>query len=271
MVFSLTTQNKVYQPNNFGNLISVGTVHAKALNGRQIGVPQPQLGCLSVVPLTASATNLVNAVANPGAAKYISITAGTGVIAVAGIYNVFTNTTDTVYFFDTPRAVIVTLAAGGTASTFTVWGFDEDDVFLTETISVAGGGGVTTGTGKKAFAGVTRIYSNAAGGTGAAVSVGTSDVIGLPYVLDNVNRILGTGNFGTGNVFGAVATYAVADLTVPATATTGDIRGTVLLPSASDGTKRLVVIWEIAATVYDVGQENYTSVYGVPQYAVSYI
>lgn len=268
MVFSLTTLNKVYQPNNVGNLISIGTISAKALNGRQTGVPQPQLGCISVVPLTASTTNLANAVAATTGAGYITITAGTGITAVAGIYNVFTNTTDTVYFFDTPRAVIITEAAGGAAVTYTVWGFDEDDVFMTENIAVAGGVGATTGTGKKAFAGITKVWASAA--STAAISVGTTNIIGLNYVLDNANRIFGTGNFGTGATFGAVATYAVAVLTNPATATTGDIRGTVTLPSSADGTKRLVVTWVMAASTSEVNQENYAAIYGVPQYAAPY-
>lgn len=259
MVFSLTTQNRFYQPNNFGNLISIGIVRANALNGSQIGVPQPQLGSISVVPLAASTTNLANAVTATTGAGYITLTAGTGVTAVAGIYNVFTNTTDTVYFFDIPRAVVITEAAGGTAVTYTVWGFDEDDVFMTENIAVAGGVGATTGTGKKAFAGVTKVWAAAA--STAAISVGTTDIIGLRYVLDNVNRILGTGNYGTGTTFGAVSTYAVADLTAPATAITGDIRGTVTLPSSSDGTKRLVVAWIMAASTNDVNNEvyNYTA------------
>ena len=266
MVFSLTAQNRVYQPTNFGQLISTGSVTAKALNGRQIGVPQPQLGCLSVAPLAASTTNLANAVTATTGAAYITLTAGTGVTAVAGIYNSYTNTTDTVYYFDVPRAVIITEAAGGAAVTYTVWGFDEDDVFMTEQIAVAGGVGATTGTGKKAFAGVTRVYASAA--STAAISVGTTDIIGLPYVMYNANSVL-AGNFGTAATIVPVATYVQASVAT-ATATTGDIRGTALLPAASDGTKRLFVTWVIAATTAEVNAQTYATVYGVPQYAAPY-
>ena len=194
MVFSLTTKNKVVQANNFGNLISVGSVYAKALNGRQIGVPQPQLGCLSVVPLTASTTNLLNAT-RPSGIGYITLTAGAGITAVPGIYNSYTNTTDTVYFFDTPRALVITTTGTEINITFTIWGFDEDNVFMTENIVI--GGSPATFFGKKAFAGVTRIWVNIRPAN--AVSIGTSDIIGLPYyLLDNSSVI--NNNFGTGTV-----------------------------------------------------------------------
>lgn len=266
MVFSLTTQNQFYQPNNVGNLISIGTVKAKALNGSQVGVPQPQLGSISVAPLAASVTTLADAVAATTSASYIPLTASVRATAVPGIYNKYTNTTDTVYFFDTPRAVSITLAAGSTTTTFTIWGFDEDDVFMTEQIlNVAAN---TTVPGKKAFAGVTRVW--AGGATVGAISVGTTAIIGLPYVLDNVNRILGSGNFGTGNTFGAGASYAVADLNV-ATGITGDIRGTVNLGDFTlDGINRLVVAWIMDNNTHDVNQQNYRTVYGVPQFAQLY-
>jgi hypothetical protein len=267
MVFSLTTQNRFYQPNNFGNLISIGTVQAQALNGMQVGIPQPQLGSISVAPLAASNTNLANLVAATTSAAYIPLTVGTGVTAVAGIYNIFTNTTDTVYFFDTPRAVSITLAAGSTTTTFTVWGFDEDDVFMTEQIIATAN---TTVPGKKAFAGVTRV--RAGGATVGTISIGTTNIIGLPYVLDNVNRILGLGNFGSNNIFGTtLATfYTVASL-ITATAITGDIRGTVNLSSFTvNGINRLVVAWIMAASTNDVNQQNYTTVYGVPQFKAPY-
>ena len=273
MVFSLTTQNQFYQPNNVGNLISIGKVKAKALNGSQVGVPQPQLGSISVAPLAESTTTLANLAPATTSASYIPLTASVGATAVPGIYNNYTNTTDTVYFFDTPRAVSITLAAGSTTTTFTIWGFDQDDVFMNEQIlNVAGN---TTVAGKKAFAGVTRVW--AGGATVGTISVGTTAIIGLPYVLDNVNRILGSGNFGAPTIIAPIpatgigTSYTIADQTAPATAITGDIRGTVnLLAFTLNGTNRLVVAWIMAASTNDVNQQNYRTVYGVAQYVVPY-
>jgi hypothetical protein len=272
MVFSLTKQNQFYQPNNVGNLISIGKVKAKALKGSQVGVLQPQLGSLSVVPLAGSTTTLANLVPATTSASYIPLTASVGATAVPGIYNNYTNTTDTVYFFDTPRAVSITLAVGSTTTTFTIWGFDQDDVFMTEKISVSAS---TTIFGKKAFAGVTRVW--AGGATVGAISVGTTAIIGLPYVLNNVNRILGSGNFGAPTIIAPIpatgigTSYTIADQTAPATAITGDIRGTVNLSAFTvNGINRLVVVWLMSASTNDVNQQNYRIVYGVPQYVVPY-
>jgi hypothetical protein len=271
MVFSLTTQNRFYQPNNFGNLISIGTVQAQALNGMQVGIPQPQLASISVAPTVASNTSLASAVTGPTSASYIPLTAGANITVVSGVYNSITNTTDTVYFFDTPRTVVIALGGGGAPSTiFTVWGFDQDDVFMTEQITVTNGNTVI---GKKAFAGITRVW--AASATTSTVSVGVSNIIGLPYVLNNVNRII-SGDFGIPTVItvipatGIGTNYTIADQTATATAITGDIRGTVLLPSAADGIKRLVVAWIMAGNSNDVNNQTYGTVYGVSQYAAPY-
>ena len=267
MVFSLTTQNQFYQPNNVGNLISIGKVKAKALNGSQVGVPQPQLCSISVAPLAASTTTLANLAPATTSASYIPLTASVGATAVPGIYNKYTNTTDTVYFFDTPRAVSITLAAGSTTTTFNIWGFDQDDVFMNEEIlNVAGN---TTVAGKKAFAGVTRVW--AGGATVGTISVGTTAIIGLPYVLENVNRILGSGNFGAPTIIAPIpaTAYTVASLSILSNG--GDIRGTVNLSAFTlNGTNRLVVAWIMDASTNDVNQQNYRTVYGVAQYVVPY-
>jgi hypothetical protein len=151
--------------------------------------------------------------------------------------------------------------------------FDQDDVFMTEQVNVANTPNVNFTIGKKAFAGITRVW--AASATTSAISVGVSNIIGLPYVLNNVNRIIG-GNFGAPTVIAAIPAtgignnYTIADQTAPATAITGDIRGTVLLPSAADGIKRLVVAWIMAGNSNDVNNQTYGTVYGVSQYAAPY-
>ncbi len=341
MVFSLTTQNKVVQPNNFGNLISVGSVQAHAFNGGQTGVPQPQLGSLLVIPLAASNTNLLNATIPP-ANSYITLTAGNGVTAVPGIYNSYTNTTDTVYFFDTPRALSVTLAGSGPTSTLTVWGFDEDNVFMSENITTVNS---STVYGKKAFAGVTRIWINTE--PTSNLSIGTSNIIGLPYYLkDNtlvisntyagslvnasgtstlvagvspviptlaitansivqitrtitnssptlgalaVVNIIANTSFQVVSLDPATAATETADVSSfswnivnatqgtvvkgdsnTATATTGDIRGTVTLPIPSDGARSLQFTYIIDTTTTGVNNQNYSSIYGVPQYKTPY-
>lgn len=341
MVFSLTTQNKIVQPNNFGNLIGIGSVQANAFNGGQTGIPQPQLGSLLVTPLAASNTNLLNATI-PDANSYITLTAGTGITAVPGIYNSYTNTTDTVYFFDTPRALSVTLAGTGPLSTLTIWGFDEDNVFMSENIGTANS---STVYGKKAFAGVTRIWINTA--PTSNLSIGTSDIIGLPYYLKDNTRIIsntfasdlisasGTSTLVAGvspviptlaikansivqitrtvinsspslgalavvniiantsfqvasldpataatetedvssfswNIVNAAQGTVVKGDSNTATATTGDVRGTVTLPIPSASGRTLQFTYVIDTTTIGVSNQNYQSIYGVPQYQTPY-
>ncbi len=270
MVFSLTQLNNKYQANNFGLNISVGNVSSKALNGRQLGVPQPQLACLNVIPAYGTNTSVainVTALAVAGYVPFSNI--GSAITVVPGIYNVFTNTTDTVYYFDVPRNVTINIATGAITTTFTVWGFDEDDVFMTETITCTTAGGVSVNqSGNKAFAGITKVYASNGTGDGGAITITGGSRIGLPYVLDDASRIF-VGNYSNGNTIGVLAGYVVAS-TIPATATTGDIRGTANLTGV-DGVKRLVVGWVMAALPAEVNAENYATVYGVPQYRIPYI
>ena len=340
MVFSLTTQNKSVQPINYGNLISIGSVQANAFNGAQTGVPQPQLASFSVAPLAASFNNLYD-FGIPASFSYIPITAGSGITPVFNVYNSYTNTNETVYFFDTPRALSIALAGALSSVVLTIWGFDQDNVFMTEEINVIGNIPVFS---KKAFAGVTRIWVNNA--PTSPLSIGTSDIIGLPYCLVDKTRII-TNSFAAdaaitsgittlvSGISPAIPTIAVtpnsmlllsrlftgastqignllpvnyinhvsfkvisldsvgataagdksqvcwsivngtqgtpvkAD-TATATATTGDVRGTVTLPIPSNGVYNLQFNYLLADTTIGVSNQNYQTVYGVPQYAAPY-
>jgi len=59
--------------------------------------------------------------------------------------------------------------------------------------------------------------------------------------------------------FVTTGTFAAAVTTSPATTTTGDVRGTYLVPSASDGTKRLT-LW-----VFVFDNDTQVGLYGVAQ------
>ena len=111
---------------------------------------------------------------------------------------------------DVPRNVV---AAWTTAAVLTVIGTDFYGQPQTE--SSASG---TTFTGKKAFATITAI-SVSTNVTGA--TVGTGNVLGLPY------KVISGDVFGsTFNDAADAGTVVLGDITLPATATTGDVRGT---------------------------------------------
>jgi len=112
---------------------------------------------------------------------------------------------------------------------------------MTETITGASGG---VASGKKAFKWVTSVTHT--GSVASTVTIGTGDVYGFPLRADSFGYtyIIWNGTSITANTG-----FTAAVTTNPATSTTGDVRGTYAVQSASDGTKRL----EIGQTLNIVG------------------
>lgn len=176
--------------------------------------------------------------------------------AVAGAGNLTLNgslVSGGVATFDVPRAVSVTSAnAGDTTQTATVYGTDAYGIPVVETISF---NGAATVSGKKAFKTVTRIAISAA--MAGNTSAGTTDILGLPYAVNSRNYAMTAYN----GAIVTTGTFVAAVTTSPATATTGDVRGTYTPASATDASKRLT-IW-----IYVSNPDSQTGLYGVSQYS----
>ena len=117
------------------------------------------------------------------------------------------------------RGVQITGAGGSSGGTFTVAGWDIYGQPMTETITV---GAASTGWGKKAFkyiSSVTPNFSDAANYT-----VGTSDVFGFAY---RSRAVEDTRVWWAAALMVSGTGWLTADTTSPATATTGDVRGTI--------------------------------------------
>lgn len=185
----------------------------------------------------------------------LSATAVAAAQAVAGAGNLTINGASAsggVATMDVPRAVgILSTDAGDTTQTATVYGTDAYGVPTVETIAFNGTNAVN---GKKAFKTITRVAISAAM-TGNA-TVANTGIFGLPYVAANRGAVLTAWN----SAFVTTGTFAAAVTTSPATATTGDVRGTYLVPDAADGTKVLYV-W-----MYIADPETNNGLYGVDQY-----
>jgi hypothetical protein len=129
------------------------------------------------------------------------------------------------------RTVSLTANAGATGQAVTVRGYDVYGQPMSEAITVVGG---STVNGKKAFKYVTSI-TPATTDAGHTISAGTTDVIGINFRSDfwEYMDVFMAGQFVTTSTG-----WTVADATSPATATTGDVRGTYALQTASnfDGT-----------------------------------
>jgi hypothetical protein len=188
--------------------------------------PLGRIYVFDVVPQAASTSNIA-ATQTPTGASNLTLTAG------AGVRSVVRNDGVSVLQLDCPRAVAVSLVTGGTARAYTISGYDYYGQAMSEVItSVA----AATTNGKKAFYQIVSIAG--AGASTTAVTVGTTQLIGLPV------RVIDGGylcHVGWNNAFALdTGTLAVA-ATATATTSTGDVRGTFSPSSAPDGIKRLVL------------------------------
>jgi hypothetical protein len=106
----------------------------------------------------------------------------------------------------------------------------------------------TSHTGKKAFKTVTSVTSSA---SITAATVGTGNALGLPYTLQALYDIdagpwsvVASTNVATAD---ATPTIAYADVTTPATQSTGDVRGTYTPTVTPDGAHNFVIRYQVIA------------------------
>lgn len=186
--------------------------------------PVGRIYVFDVIP-QAALTNNIAASQTAAGAGALTLTAGTStksVINAAG---------QTVIQLDVPRAVRVNCST--TARAFTVSGYDYYGQAMSELITVAVAG--TAVSGKKAFF---QISSVTIAGSATVCLVGTTDIIGLPVRVTNVAYVASVKSNNT--LAQDAGTFVAAD-TATATTTTGDVRGTYVPATASDGIVRTVM------------------------------
>lgn len=206
----------------------------------------------------ATSTELPNA----STKTYTTANAGTSPVDDAGLPTAATvkmldGLNYSVFPLDVPRNI--TLAASHDTSlvamTVKVVGFDQWGARVSETLTVTATGTSKTVAGLKAFTWIYSIAITSAGNaTTNTLSVGFGDVLGLPYALQEKADVLGI-------YFNDAADSAtvVKAASATATATTGDVRGTIDPASACDGSK--VVVW------YHIDGSTQAGLAGVAQYA----
>lgn len=133
------------------------------------------------------------------------------------------------------RTVQVTSVGNDSAATVTIKGFDIYWYPMTQTLTLSNASVATT---TKAFK---YIQSITPAGTlsGSNVSVGHADTIGFPLRVDF--QSFADIYWPQPALIGSATGFTAAVTTSPATALTGDVRGTYALQSASDGTKRMIM------------------------------
>jgi len=154
------------------------------------------------------------------------------------------------------RAIRLVSGSNDSGITFTVSGWDIYGFPMTETITGANAG---TANGAKAWKYISGITHT--GTVAGTLTIGTQDVIGLPLQALRFGRL----EIAYNNAWITANTgFTAAVTTSPATATTGDVRGTYALQSASDGTKTIQVFITIPPANLNT-VNGAASVYGVTQ------
>lgn len=240
---------------------------------------------INQVPSAAAANNI--ALSQSPAAGAIVLTAGTGItsgititradnpgLQVSGLFAIDgamlplrfgDQLLGSICFWDPTKAVSrsIQIVSGGNDSgiNFTVTGFDLYGYPMQETRA---GGNAGASNFQKAFKYIQSVTHT--GSIASTVTVGTTDVLGFPLRSDFFGDVTLIWN----NTYITAATgYTAAVTTSPATAATGDVRGTWNLAStsggASDGTKRIQLSLTPPLGNMNVGA-NVNGLFGVPQF-----
>ena len=154
------------------------------------------------------------------------------------------------------RGISISGVASGTGGAFLVKGYDIYGFPMSQTVTV-GAGANTVNSLKtfKAVVSVTPQFTDAHN-----YSVGTADVYGFGVFAKRFSKtaILWAETWVT-----ASTGFVAPDITTPATAATGDVRGTYATQSASNGTNRLVIY--VTASLADIAANPTTGLFGQPQ------
>lgn len=236
------------------------------LSGGRVPNPTLNQGCgpmgrsvfRDIVPLTKQAANIAalqNALLNTA----MTLTAGTG--ATAGIAP--DGSGRAVIVLDVARAVAIVSTADFSAVTFTIRGFDEYGQAMTQTR--VGPNNATVNT-LKAFKSILSVTPGTA--VASNVSIGTADIFGLPFAATDAGYVFSAK--WAGALAQDAGTFVAGVATIPSTAALGDVRGTYVPSSASDGAKRLVIGQHLIGgqcgpTAQMFTNANQTGAIGVPQ------
>ena len=191
------------------------TSQAGLVTGQRLTISGTLGGTGTITGYTDPTTYILTAVTATSAT--LTTTAGAAVVTTAG----------------TPTGLTYTL--GVAPVTVTVSGFDVYGQAMSEAITSSAA--VSTAvSGLKAFYLITSV--TVSGATGTALTVGTTNVLGIPVRVANIAYVA---SVKSNNTLAQDAGTFVASDTNTATTTTGDVRGTYTPATASNGIVRTVM------------------------------
>lgn len=263
-------------------------------NGQDVTVPilgwtGIDLEVISQVP-AALAVNNIAATQTPVAATPLTLVSatGAGVTVGASVVNISSGALVTgllvldsapavISYGQTPivqvydprtaisRAVRIVSAGDDSGATFVIRGYDLYGQPMSETLTGASGA-PGTATGKKAFKFIASV-TPAGTLSGSGVTVGTTDIIGFPLLATEWPQI--DVYYGTPPAILLVAAAATGFVAADATAvsaTTGDVRGTYVLASSSDATKKLVMRIKVLPSNLAAVSGVYSGLFGLANF-----
>lgn len=192
--------------------------------------------CFDVVPVASGTTTGQDQIAlsqNLPAGALV-LTAGTGTTAGTDSAGA------ALVVLDCERTVAAYSAANLSAQTLTISGYDRYGQAVSQTITAPNATTVQT---TKTFKSIKSVTSSGAIGSALVVGLGTG--IGLPYRLTDLGYLMSVMYNQTAITISSTA-CKVADVTSPATTSTTDVRGYIVV-GQTDGSKRLVVNYALPA------------------------
>lgn len=238
-----------------------------------IDVAPSTASIVSIAPAAAGAVGPMVLVTSTGAGITVSgaalltfpfnVTIPSGTLFIDGVlaYNKFGLSNQQTWAYSAAtmlgRCVAIHSAGNDTAATATVAGWDIYGAPMTSTVTMGNNATVNT---TKAFKAVKSI-TLAGTLSGSNVGAGQADIFGLPIFANAQTAIWG---FFNNLILQGAGTFTAADATIPATASTGDVRGTYVPASASDGTKRFT-LWEHVAISQLIALGINPGTWGQPQ------
>lgn len=235
-------------------------IEAQAYSQVLGGLPQlSPIYVYDIVPLGAYANciALSQSTGAGGAMTLSPLTSGSVVVTTSTTINVPGEGEVAVIELDVPRCVNVTAASTSSSVTVTVSGFDYGKQPMVS--SYTGAVATSSNTIPKAFKYIRSVTIT--GTAGQNLSVGTTNIFGLPYYIADKGYLLSPSYGGT---VLTVSATSVGVTTTPS-ATTNDVRGLVTSPSNPDGSTNLVVPIYVAGVA--TSTQSKEALYGVDNYA----
>lgn len=191
---------------------------------------------------------------------YVSVSSGVAIESLPTYHLFGANGTFTTGFYNRStcvgRAVSISGVSGGAGGAFLVSGYDCYGYAMSQLVTVASGANTVNST--KAFKVITSVVPQFTDAHN--YSVGTADIFGLGILATYFGDIRVVYN---STAVTATTGFVAAVTTDPATTTTGDVRGTYAVQSATDGSKRLQIF--VTPTLGSVLTNPTTGLFGVAQ------